>query len=95
MARRAALLLTLALFAGIASGPIAVAQAGKRPLTIDDYERWRSIDPNLAISTDGVWVAYVVRYLDRVKQEPILHVTSLDSEGQARDPERHRSDLLG
>ena len=86
MARRAALLLTLALFAGIASGPIAVAQAGKRPLTIDDYERWRSIDPNLAISTDGVWVAYVVRYLDRVKQEPILHVTSLDSEAKHEIP---------
>ena len=86
MARREALLLTLALFAGIASGPIAVAQAGKRPLTINDYERWQSIDPNPAISADGVCVAYVVRYLDRVEQKPILHVTSLDSEAKHEIP---------
>src|SRR3954453_20604721 len=40
-----------------ALGAVALAQAPRRPLTPDDWDRWRSIS-SPAISNDGRWVAY-------------------------------------
>ena len=76
----AALFLALTFFSSITPVSNAVEKSDKRSLTIDDYESWRSIDSNPAISSDGTWVAYVIRYPDRVKQAPVLHVKLLESE---------------
>jgi dipeptidyl aminopeptidase/acylaminoacyl peptidase len=40
--------------------PSTVSAQAKKPLTIDDYTKWRSID-NAALSADGSWAVYGMR----------------------------------
>lgn len=56
MYRRLVILSTSGMLVG-ALGSVAIAQAPKRALTPDDWDRWQSIS-SPAISNDGRWVAY-------------------------------------
>jgi dipeptidyl aminopeptidase/acylaminoacyl peptidase len=52
----------------------------KRPLTVDDYTLWRSINDE-QISADGEWVSYVLRFTNVADDEekPVLHLLNLDT----------------
>lgn len=72
--RSAFLVLALA----VSAVPLA---AQKRPLTIDDYPRWREIeDP--AISPDGRWVAYTLRHTNVLPadEKPVLVLRDLETD---------------
>ena len=76
-------------FIAIAFGTLALAvsyahpvaqSAVKKPLTVDDYTKWKSInDP--AISPDGKWAAYVLRTTNvpEDKSNPVLHVVNVET----------------
>jgi WD40-like Beta Propeller Repeat len=53
---------------------------GKKPLTVDDYTKWKSINDS-AISGDGKWVTYVLRTTNvpDEKSNPVLHLLNLES----------------
>src|SRR5687768_15823823 len=59
--------------------PSTVTAQNKRPLTIDDYERWKAIE-GATISSDGAWVAYTLRHTNTLDTRPVLHLERLDSE---------------
>ena len=66
---------------GVVSGVAAqTAPAPKKPLTIDDYSRWRSIE-GAAISGDGQWVAYTLRHANSTPaaSKPVLRIRRLDA----------------
>jgi dipeptidyl aminopeptidase/acylaminoacyl peptidase len=71
-------LLGLALLVSLAPARPTEAQSPKKVLTIEDYARWKSID-NSRISGDGNWVAYGLRHPNALDQQPVLHITRLDS----------------
>ena len=52
----------------------------KRPLTIADYSRWRTIE-GAQLSGDGRWVAYGLRFANVVTPDakPELHIRNLDT----------------
>ena len=56
------------------------AQAGaqKKPLTIDDYAKWRTIG-DARISSDGKYVAYTTRRANALDTEPKLIVLDVDA----------------
>ncbi len=60
--RSALSLLLFPAVVALAQGPSAPpAPGGKKPLTIADYSKWRTID-GAGLSPDGKWVAYTLRY---------------------------------
>ena len=63
---------------------------GKKPLTIADYSRWRSIE-GAEISPDGKWVAYALRFTNTLPAEskPTLHLVNLDSNQDIEVPNAH------
>jgi hypothetical protein len=77
-----------ALFATLSVAPLSaqIKQTGsadpmtKRPLTIDDYARWKNIE-GAQISGDGKWVAYVLRLTNvpQTDSKPVLHILNLDN----------------
>jgi len=73
----------LVLFAVVAvfalSGTASAQQ--ERPLTIDDYSRWRGIGDQV-ISSNGEWVSYVLRYRNTKPDDanPVLHVLNLETD---------------
>ena len=71
--------LALLVVTAAAVQPFAQAPA-KRPLTVDDYTKWKSIG-DTAISSDGKWVTYVLRTTNvpEDKSTPILHVLNLET----------------
>ena len=73
-----ALMLTVALIAAFAL-PGAQTDA-KKPLTVDDYTKWRSITGQ-AISSDGKWVAYTLQVTNTIPAEakPVLHLLNLET----------------
>ena len=95
LTRRAAAAFVSTIFTAIAANTLAaqsLAQTGaasrsaadpgtKRPLTIADYGRWRTIDGAL-ISADGKWVAYGLRFTNVVTPDakPELHIRSTESD---------------
>jgi dipeptidyl aminopeptidase/acylaminoacyl peptidase len=65
----------------VASAVTPDAQSpAKKPLTIDDYTKWRSISDS-SISDDGKFVASVLRQSNTVDAEskPVLHLKNLES----------------
>jgi len=58
--------------------PLTPLAAQKKPLTIDDYARWLSIE-SPAISGNGQWVAYTLRHTNSLPadQKPVLVVRNL------------------
>src|SRR5689334_4121827 len=54
--------------------------AAKRPLGVDDYTKWKSLN-DTAISSDGKWVTYVLRTTNVPddKANPVLHVVNLET----------------
>jgi dienelactone hydrolase len=79
---RAARAFTLALSLALACAyALPSAQsASKKPLTIDDYTKWRSIG-DAAISGDGKWVTYVLRTANvpDEKANAVLHILNLET----------------
>lgn len=73
-----AVALSLALGAGY-SVPTAQTTA-KRPLTADDYTKWRSITGQ-EISGDGKWVTYTLQLTNVIPAEskPVLHILKLET----------------
>jgi dipeptidyl aminopeptidase/acylaminoacyl peptidase len=66
---------------GGATPPAATAAAsGKKILSIDDYSRWRQIEGS-QISSDGKWVAYVLRHTNvlPIDSKPEVHILNLDN----------------
>ena len=53
----------------------ASTAAEKKPLSVEDYTRWRSIN-SPEISGDGAWVAYVLQLTNTVpaQAKPELHI---------------------
>jgi dipeptidyl aminopeptidase/acylaminoacyl peptidase len=75
------LLLTIALVAALAQS--GAQTAAKKPLTIDDYTKWRSITGQ-AISGDGKWVAYTLQLTNTIPAEakPVLRVLNLETDAE-------------
>jgi dipeptidyl aminopeptidase/acylaminoacyl peptidase len=82
-----------------ASFPVAVSAqnaapasgtAGKKPLTVADYARWRNIE-GAEISPDGKWVAYTLRQANTLPAEskPALQILNLDSNQLVEVPNAH------
>jgi len=79
-------LLGLVLVLALAASPGVLAQSPKKVLTIEDYARWKSIE-NSRISGDGNWVAYGLRHPNALDQQPVLHITKLDSNRDQEIPQ--------
>ena len=80
--RRRALTLAVALLLALGAGySVPTAQTtAKRPLSVDDYTKWRSIT-GPEISGDGKWVAYTLQITNVIQAEskPVLHIRNLDT----------------
>jgi dipeptidyl aminopeptidase/acylaminoacyl peptidase len=61
--------------------------AAKKPLTADDYARWRSIN-SPEISADGTWVAYVLQFTNvpSAQTKPELRIVNLQTGAEATVP---------
>ncbi|HJR35413.1 MAG TPA: hypothetical protein VJ817_10720, partial [Gemmatimonadales bacterium] len=61
---------------------------GRKVLTVDDYTRWRTIDAS-AISADGKWVAYGMRFTNVVAPDakPVLTLRNLDTSADVTIPD--------
>jgi dipeptidyl aminopeptidase/acylaminoacyl peptidase len=75
--------LSLLLGAGGGWGTLAAQGAGeapKRPLTIADYSRWRTIE-GAQISPDGQWVAYTLRHTNVLPADsrPVVRLRRVDT----------------
>ena len=80
--RRRVTSVTLAMLLALVSAyalPGAQAPA-KKPLTVDDYTKWRSITDS-AISGDGKWATYALQLTNTIPAEakPILHLRNLET----------------
>ena len=81
-ARSRAVVWILALFVAVGGAQaLAGGQApAKKPITIDDYTKWRTI-ASQALSGDGKWLAYVLQHTNTIPAEarPVLHLKNLDT----------------
>jgi hypothetical protein len=75
----AVLAVVLAALAAAAVTPSAQTPA-KKPLTVDDYTKWKSIG-DAAISADGKWVTYVLQTTNVPQDQarPVLHVFNVQT----------------
>jgi len=76
----------LAVFAAAVAAPFVHADlqnTAKKPLTIEDYPKWRQV-AGPAISSDGKWAAYVLQRTNTVAAEskPVLHILSLETDAE-------------
>jgi hypothetical protein len=89
---RFALLLLAFPVVSIAQAPSASPSpaGGKKPLTIADYSKWRSID-GADLSPDGKWVAYTLRYSNVLPADakPALHIANLATNQDVEVPNAH------
>jgi dipeptidyl aminopeptidase/acylaminoacyl peptidase len=69
-------LVTFLAFCFLLSGSIWLGAQEKRPFTIEDYGRWRSI-VSTSLSPDGKWVTFAYR---QTKTDDEFYVKSLDSD---------------
>jgi outer membrane biosynthesis protein TonB len=79
-------LLLLAAIAAAYSAPVAQTPA-KKPLTVDDYTKWRTIADS-AISGDGKWVTYTLQQTNTIPAEakPVLHLKHLETNEEITVP---------
>jgi dipeptidyl aminopeptidase/acylaminoacyl peptidase len=70
----------LAILLVAAAAPSAPLAAQGKPLTVDDYARWRQIQGE-AISPDGRWVAYTLRHTNTLPADskPVLMLRDLET----------------
>src|SRR5262245_6295677 len=68
----------------------APASGAKKPITIDDYSRWRNIE-GAELSPDGKWVAYALRYGNTLPAEskPSVRILNLDTNKEIEVPNAH------
>ena len=68
----------------------ASAQTPQKPLTIDDYSKWRRIE-DARISGDGQWVSYTLRHTNTLSHEskPELRVRNLETNQDIVVPNAH------
>jgi dipeptidyl aminopeptidase/acylaminoacyl peptidase len=89
---RFALLLLAFPVVSIAQAPSASPPpaGGKKPLTIADYSKWRSID-GADLSPDGKWVAYTLRFTNVLPADakPALHIVNLETNQDVEVPNAH------
>ena len=86
--RSVLLALTVAIAAATASSvPIAQAPA-KKPLTVEDYTKWRTIADS-SISGDGKWVTYTLQQTNTIAAEakPVLHLKNLETNEEITVPD--------
>jgi dienelactone hydrolase len=84
--RLATLILTLT--AALGSAFVLAQAPAKKVLTVDNYSRWRSISDS-AISGDGHWVTYVLRYTNTepADAKPVLHLLNLATNADVAVPD--------
>ena len=84
---RAAWLLALLAAAG---APATLPAQDPKPLTIEDYATWRAIR-DAAISGDGRYVAYTLRYTNVLEddEEPVLHIRDLRTDREIEIANAH------
>ena len=87
--RAVCLLLCLPLAQVRAQGETSAPDSPK-PLTIDDYAKWRSIE-GAQIAGNGQWVAYTLRYSNTLPQDskPELHIRNLRTDQEVVVPHAH------
>ena len=88
-----ALVWVTALLAPVVMAPRPTAQApaspaARRPLTVDDYTKWKSITDS-AISGDGAWVTYVLQTTNVPTEQarPVMHLVRVQPGGQPSSPQ--------
>ena len=66
--------------ATLQAAPASTPAPAKKVLSVNDYARWRNIE-GAQISSDGKWVAYVLRYTNTlpIDSKPALHIRNLAS----------------
>jgi dipeptidyl aminopeptidase/acylaminoacyl peptidase len=64
--------------------------AAKKPLTVDDYGRWRTIE-GAELSGDGRWVAYALRFANVLPRDskPVLHLVDLQTSQEVEIANAH------
>ncbi|MBE0592202.1 MAG: hypothetical protein IH616_07360, partial [Gemmatimonadales bacterium] len=89
IARALCLLLCLPL-AQVRAQAGAAAPGPRKPLTIDDYAKWRTIE-GAQIAGNGQWVAYTLRYSNTLPHEskPELHLRNLETDQDVVVPNAH------
>jgi hypothetical protein len=67
---------------------------GKKPLTIEDYGRWRTIE-DARISGDGRWVSYALRHINvlPVESKPVLHLHDVDGDSDVEIENAHNAEF--
>lgn len=85
-------LLSLVLLAAALPGSASAQEP--RPLTIDDYSRWRTIE-GARISGDGRWVAYTLRHVNVVEEDedPVLRIRDLRTDRETGIPNAHGAEF--
>jgi dipeptidyl aminopeptidase/acylaminoacyl peptidase len=67
------------------TAPAQTSRQADRPLTIDDLLALRNVsDPRM--SPDGAWIAYVVEHVDTTKDELVMTVHVVSSDGRETRP---------
>ena len=86
VSRRTALLFALTVIV-VGSTPPLFAQTAKKALTVDDYTKWRNINSS-SISSDGLWVAYVLAQSNTLPADakPVMHLLRLDTNQDVEIP---------
>ena len=71
-------------------GAASTPAGSRKPLTIADYSRWRSIE-GAELSPDGKWVGYTLRYTNTLPADsrPSLHLKNLDTNLDIEVPNAH------
>jgi len=78
--RACTFLVTFAVLAAVPAFAQTTATALKKPLTVEDYGRWRTLE-DARISGDGRWVAYALRHANVLPADakPVLHIRDLQT----------------
>lgn len=81
-----AIVLSLAIASALPQAQTA-PQAAKKPLTVEDYTKWRSITGQ-EISGDGRWVTYVLQLTNvpQAETKPVLHILNLETNADVAVP---------
>jgi dipeptidyl aminopeptidase/acylaminoacyl peptidase len=84
---RTATLLSLIVLTLSAAHAQPVSPAAKKPISVDDYTRWRSIN-SPEMSGDGQWVAYVLQLTNTAPTatKPVLYLRNLQTDAEVTVP---------
>jgi dipeptidyl aminopeptidase/acylaminoacyl peptidase len=84
---RASRALAVAIALTIAYALPQAQTAPRKPLTVDDYTKWRTINGQ-EISPDGRWVTYVLQLTNvpQAETKPVLHLRDLETHADVEVP---------